>query len=115
MKKVGILNCSNTTQDFNCSASLCLKDVQHNKGKFENYNEDVELAGIISCDGCPTAIGPEKILKKIDALVCAGAEAIHFSSCVDALFPFKKKYEPLTYTRFSRFDIVIHTHFSPIF
>ena len=110
MKKVGILNCSNTTQELNCSASMCIMSANSGLGKFENHNDEVQLIGIASCAGCPTAVAPEKIFRKIEALQTVGAEAIHFSTCVETLCPFKNKYKSVIEEKFPEIEILIGTH-----
>ena len=67
MARIGILTCSNTTQDVACSSFGCLKDVNNNTGEFERYREEggTELVGIINCAGCPTRLTPEKIIGEL--------------------------------------------------
>jgi predicted metal-binding protein len=56
MARIGIINCSNCTQDTNCASVVCLADMRKRKGLFEQYAKEdtLELIGIISCAGCPT-------------------------------------------------------------
>lgn len=112
MPRIGILTCSNATQDLGCSSVSCLHDLRKRKGAFERYKNDekLDLIGIINCSGCPTLAGPEKLLKRIRSLVEFKVNAIHFSYCMDALCPFKNKYKSLLEDKFPDIEIVIGTH-----
>ncbi len=56
MARIGILTCSNCTQDSNCASVVCLGDMRRRRGFFEPYPQDepLDLIGIINCAGCPT-------------------------------------------------------------
>lgn len=112
MKKIGILTCTNTTQDLGCSSFKCLEDIYQNGGEFKRYETQggTQLAGIINCAGCPTAVAPEKLLGRVRSLANIGVEAIHLSACMMALCPFKNKYIKLLETEFPQIDIVKGTH-----
>jgi len=112
MARIGILTCSNATQDLGCSSVSCLRDMRKRKGAFERYKdiEQLELIGIINCSGCPTLTGPEKLLGRIRALTEFRVDAIHFTYCMDALCPFKNKYKALLEKEFPDIEIVIGTH-----
>lgn len=116
MARIGILTCSNATQDLGCSSVSCLRDLRKRKGAFARYREDeqLDLIGIINCSGCPTLAGPEKLLNRIRALTEFRIEAIHFTYCMDALCPFKNKYRALLEQEFPEIKIVIGTHESHI-
>ena len=43
MKKVGILTCSNTTQDLGCSSFKCLESVYSNGGEFKRHEEHAAI------------------------------------------------------------------------
>jgi predicted metal-binding protein len=94
MARIGILTCSNCTQDLNCASVVCLGDLRKRKGLFADYKkeEPLTLIGIINCAGCPTLATPEKILKRVNALAGYRLDALHFSYCMTALCPFLKKY-----------------------
>ncbi len=66
MARIGILDCSNCTQDTNCAAVVCLGDMRKRRVFFERYQNDekLDLIGITNCSGCPTLTAPEKILKE---------------------------------------------------
>ena len=112
MAKIGILTCSNATQDLGCSSVSCLADFRKRKGTFAEYsdNEKLTLAGIINCPGCPTLTGPDKLLQRIRALTEFGVDTIHFSYCMKALCPFKEKYREAVEQAFPKIRIVIGTH-----
>jgi predicted metal-binding protein len=46
------------------------------------------LVGIISCGGCPTAIGADRVWQKVKALKEYGIEALHLTSCLVQVCPF---------------------------
>ena len=56
MARIGILTCSNCTQDSNCASVVCLADMRKRRGFFASYphDEPLDLIGIINCAGCPT-------------------------------------------------------------
>ncbi len=112
MARIGILTCSNATQDMGCSSVSCLHDMRKRKGAFERYKKDenIDLVGIINCAGCPTLAGPEKLLSRIRSLTEFRIDAIHFTYCIDALCPFKGKYKSLLESEFPNIEIVLGTH-----
>ena len=112
MAKIGILTCSNCTQDTNCASVVCLGDMRKRRGLFEKYKDEekLELIGIINCAGCPTLAAPEKILKRVKALAEYRLDALHFSYCMTALCPFLKKYEKAIKENYPELTIVHGTH-----
>lgn len=112
MARIGILTCSNATQDLGCSSVSCLADLRKRRGSFADYPaaEPLDLVGIISCPGCPTLTGPEKLLKRIKALTGFRIDAIHFTYCMKALCPFKEKYKAALEREYPAIRIVIGTH-----
>lgn len=112
MARIGILTCSNATQDLGCSSASCLADLRKRRGTFADYPADqpLDLVGIINCPGCPTLTGPDKLLQRIKALTEFRVDAIHLSYCVKALCPFKEKYEKTLKEAFPGIKIVIGTH-----
>jgi predicted metal-binding protein len=112
MARIGILTCSNCTQDTNCAAVVCLGDMRKRRGFFERYQDDekLDLIGIISCAGCPTLAAPEKILKRVKALAEYRLDALHISYCMAALCPFLKKYQAVIAEAFPDLEIVLGTH-----
>ncbi len=112
MTRIGILTCSNATQDLGCSSASCLADLRKRKGAFADYPPDqpLDLVGIINCPGCPTLTGPDKLLQRIRGLIDFRVEAVHLSYCVKTLCPFTKQYEKALQERFPDLKIVIGTH-----
>jgi len=112
MARIGILTCSNATQDLGCSSSSCLADLRKRRGTFATYPaaEPLNLVGIINCPGCPTLTGPDKLLQRIKALTEFRAGSIHFANCVKSLCPFKEKYRSAIESSFPNITIVIGTH-----
>lgn len=112
MAKIGILTCSNATQDLGCSSASCLADFRKRKGSFAAYpaDEKITLAGIINCPGCPTLTGADKLLGRIRGLTEFGVEVIHFSYCIKALCPFKEKYRSALAEAFPHLKVVMGTH-----
>lgn len=112
MARIGMLTCSNATQDLGCSSASCLADFRKRRGAFEDYpkNEPLDLVGIINCPGCPTLTGADKLLQRIRALTEFRVDAIHFTYCMKALCPFKEKYKSALEKAFPNIKIVIGTH-----
>ena len=112
MARIGILTCSNATQDLGCSSVSCLADLRKRRGTFSEYpaNEPLDLIGIINCPGCPTLTGPDKLLTRIRALTDFKVDAIHFSYCVKALCPFRETYKQALEKDFQKIKVVIGTH-----
>lgn len=112
MARIGILTCSNATQDLGCSSTSCLADIRKRKGAFVNYppDERLDLVGIINCPGCPTLIGPEKLLQRIKAITEFKVQAIHLSYCILALCPFKAKYLEALKATYPEISFVAGTH-----
>ncbi len=115
IKKIGTLTYPNPTQDVACSSFLCLKGVNESEGGFACYKAErgVQLAGIINCSGCPTAVVPEKLLGRVRSLTELGVDAIHLSACMLALCPFKNKYLKILRERFPGIEFVEGTHRGP--
>lgn len=112
MARIGLLTCSNATQDLGCSSVSCLSDLRKRKGAFAEYprDEPLDLVGILNCPGCPTLTGPDKLLQRIKGLTEFNVDAIHFAFCVKALCPFKEKYKQALEETFADINIVVGTH-----
>ncbi|MDA8432425.1 MAG: CGGC domain-containing protein [Nitrospiraceae bacterium] len=112
MARIGILTCSNATQDLGCSSVSCLADFRKRRGAFADYpqEEKLTLTGIINCPGCPTLAGPSKLLGRIRALTEFRVDAIHFSYCMKALCPFREQYRKALAETFPEIRVVIGTH-----
>lgn len=112
MARIGILTCSNCTQDMNCASIVCLGDMRKRKGFFDRYPKDepLDLIGIINCAGCPTIAAPEKILRRVRALADFQLDALHLSYCMVAICPFVKKYQRVIEAHYPDLEIVPGTH-----
>lgn len=112
MPRIGILTCSNATQELGCSSASCLADLRKRKGAFAGYQAEkpLDLVGIISCPGCPTLTGPDKLLGRIRALTEFRVDVIHFANCIKALCPFKQQYEKALNEAFPAVSVVVGTH-----
>ena len=112
MARIGILTCSNCTQETNCAAVVCLGDMRKRRGFFERYRDEekLDLIGIINCAGCPTLAAPEKILKRVKALAEYRLDALHVSYCMTALCPFLKKYQAVIRENYPGLEIIPGTH-----
>ena len=112
MARIGILTCSNCTQDANCASVVCLGDMRKRRGFFERYAEDepLDLIGIINCSGCPTVAAPKKILKRVKALAEYRIDALHLSFCMTALCPFLKQYQKVIQNAYPDLELVLGTH-----
>jgi predicted metal-binding protein len=112
MARIGIINCANCTQEANCAAVVCLRDLRKRRGFFDRYpqEEPLDLIGIISCAGCPTLAAPEKILRRVGALAKFRIEALHFSFCMTAVCPFLKKYMQVIARQYPELELVLGTH-----
>ncbi len=112
MARIGIITCSNMTNDLACSSFKCLEDSHDNKGSFARYagQGGAQVVGIISCSGCPTLIAPGKIVRRVRTLVASGVDAIHFANCVEKICPFRKKYMSILEEEFPETQFVNGTH-----
>lgn len=112
MARIGILTCSNATQDLGCSSVSCIADLRKRRGTFAEYpaDERLDLVGIINCPGCPTLAGPDKLLQRIQALTEFRVDVIHFSNCVKAFCPFREQYRSALEQQYPAIRIVIGTH-----
>ncbi len=105
--KIGILTCTNTTQNLDCSSSGCLRAFNDGTGAFAAHgDEEIEIAGVINCAGCPTVMAPKKILRRIGVLNEVGVERLHMSSCVMNLCPFKKKYKAVIEEAYPNMQVI---------
>jgi predicted metal-binding protein len=112
MARIGILTCSNATQELGCCSASCLADFRKRRGTFAEYpaTEELVLVGIINCPGCPTLTGPDKLLQRIKSLTAFRLSAIHCSYCMKALCPFLKQYEKALTEAYPEIKIIIGTH-----
>jgi predicted metal-binding protein len=112
MPKVGILGCDATTRDMDCVMIGCFGNLRGRQGSFEQYaeNDPPELVGIIQCGGCPTAVGTDRIWQKVKALAEYGIEALHLSSCLVQVCPFKEEFVKTIKKEYPDIQVVEGTH-----
>ena len=112
MPKVGILGCDATTREMDCVMIGCFGNLRGRQGMFEQYPEDdpPELVGIISCGGCPTALGADRVWQKVKALKEYGIEALHLTSCLVQVCPFTAEFIKAIRTEYPDLQIVEGTH-----
>ncbi|MEW5953600.1 MAG: CGGC domain-containing protein [Bacillota bacterium] len=112
MARIGILTCSNCTQELDCASVVCLGDLRKRKGFFEEYStgKPLELVGIISCAGCPTVNAAQKILRRVRSIIEFRIDALHFSYCMTAVCPFKEKYAKIIQEAYPEVKLVMGTH-----
>jgi len=67
--------------------------------------------GLVTCDGCPSLAAPERIVKRVKGLVDLGVEAIHLSSCMMAVCPYRNKYLGILQEAFPEVSVVPGTHY----
>lgn len=110
--KIGIINCSNATQEMDCCSVSCLRDFNKRLGSFQHYQEadSLRLVGMISCAGCPTKFYPDKILKRVDSLIQFGVTHVHFSNCMTAFCPFLKTYSRTIKQKYPDIELINGTH-----
>ena len=79
---------------MDCVMIGCFGNLRGRQGSFEQYSEDdpPELIGIIHCGGCPTAVGADRVWQKVKALKEYGVEALHLTSCLVQVCPFKEEF-----------------------
>jgi len=112
MPKIGILGCDVTTRDMDCVMIGCFGNLRGRQGEFEQYSEadPPELVGIISCGGCPTAFGTERIWQKVKALKEYGIEAVHLTSCLVQVCPHKDDFVKTIQKEYPDIKVVEGTH-----
>jgi predicted metal-binding protein len=97
---------------MDCVMIGCFGNMRGRQGMFERYAEDdpPELVGIISCGGCPTAMGTQRIWQKVKALKEYGIEALHLTSCLTQVCPFVDEFVDAIRTEYPDLAIVEGTH-----
>ena len=90
----------------------CFGNLRGRQGSFEQYAEDdpPELVGIIHCGGCPTAVGTDRIWQKVKALTEYGVEALHLTSCLVQVCPFKEEFVKTIKKEYPDIKVVEGTH-----
>ncbi len=112
MAKIGILGCKSTTEDMDCVMIGCFGAMRGRDASFADYDPDesLDLTGVISCGGCPTAVASDRVWHKVQALVDYGIDSLHLTSCLIQLCPFKDKFVETIRADFPDLKIVEGTH-----
>jgi len=112
MARIGILTCRNATQGLGCPGVACMADFRKRRGAFAAYPADqpLDLIGVVTCPGCPTLVGADRIVPRVRGLAAFRADAIHFSNCIKALCPFREKYRQILEAAFPEVQFVLGTH-----
>ncbi|MEN8154388.1 MAG: CGGC domain-containing protein [Acidobacteriota bacterium] len=80
-KKIGIIICDRYKR---CAGGKCFRAMKNREGAFSIYkNEEIELVGYTSCDGCPGG----NIEYAGDEMVNNGAEVIHLATGLVVGYP----------------------------
>jgi len=66
--------------------------------------------GVIHCGGCPTAVGSDRIWQKVRALVDYGIDALHLTSCLVQICPFKDAFLETIHREYPDLKVVEGTH-----
>ena len=74
--KAGLIRCMQT-EDM-CPSTTCFKVMNTKKSAFEGIDEDIELAGVNTCGGCPG----KKAVTRAAEMVKRGADTIVLASCI---------------------------------
>ena len=81
MKKLGIIICDRWRR---CAGGKCFRALENREGAFSRYrDEDVELAGYTTCDGCPggnVEYAPAEMKRN-------GVEVVHLATGVLVGYP----------------------------
>jgi len=105
-KKIGIIICDRYRR---CAGGKCLRAMRNREGAFTIYaDEEVELVGYTSCDGCPGG----NIEYAGEEMVKNGAEVIHLATGLVVGYPPCPHIEPFKAFLAKRFgvEVVVGTH-----
>jgi predicted metal-binding protein len=106
VKKVGIIICNRYRT---CAGGKCLRALRNREGAFARYkDEDVELVGFTSCDGCPggnVEYAPAEMKRN-------GAEVIHLATGLVVGYPPCPRIEAFSDFISAKYglEVVIGTH-----
>ena len=112
MARIGILTCSNATQELGCSSVSCLDRFQEEERDLLRLSRrwEIDAGGYYQLPRCPTFTGPDKLLQRIRALTDFRVDTIHFTYCMKELCSFKEKYKLTLEEAFPNIKIVVGTH-----
>ncbi len=78
---IGIIICDRYRR---CAGGKCFRSLRNREGAFERYrNEEVEVAGYTTCDGCPGG----NIEYAVEEMIGNGAEVIHLATGLIVGYP----------------------------
>jgi len=106
-KKIGIIICDRYRR---CAGGKCLRSLKNREGAFSIYadDEDVELVGYTTCDGCPGG----NVEYAGDEMVKNGAQVIHLATGLVVGYPpcpYIEDFQVFLETRYG-VDVVVGTH-----
>jgi predicted metal-binding protein len=104
--KIGIIICHRYRT---CAGGKCLRSLKNREGAFSIYeNEDVELVGYTTCNGCPGG----NIEYAGDEMVKNGAQVIHLATGMLVGYPPCPYFESFKSFLENRYDVkvVLGTH-----
>jgi len=106
-KKIGIIICDRYRR---CAGGKCLRSLRNREGAFSIYpaDEDVELVGYTSCDGCPGG----NVEYAGDEMVKNGADVIHLATGLVVGYPpcpYIEDFRTYLETRYG-VEVVVGTH-----
>ena len=79
--KIGIIICDRYRR---CAGGKCFRSIRNKEGAFSRYqDQDVELVGYTSCDGCPGG----NIEYAVEEMKANGAEVIHLATGLVVGYP----------------------------
>ena len=79
--RIGIIICDRYRR---CAGGKCFRSLRNREGAFSRYqNQEVELVGYTSCDGCPGG----NIEYAVDEMKKNGVTAIHFATGLIVGYP----------------------------
>ena len=106
MKKLGIIICDRWRR---CAGGKCFRALENREGAFSRYrNEEVELVGYTTCDGCPggnVEYAPAEMKKN-------GAEVVHLATGLLVGYPpcpYIEDFRRFIETRYGM-EVVLGTH-----
>lgn len=84
MRKIGIITCIKSNDV--CTRAGCLKAFHKRTDTFSVYDEDTELAVLMTCNGCASdnPMKPEEdpgLKEKLERLTTEGIEVMHAGAC----------------------------------
>lgn len=84
MKKIGILTCARSNDV--CTRAGCLKSFHSRRDYFSGYDENTQLAVLMTCNGCemdtpPVPAEDTGMREKLDRLELEEVSVMHIGAC----------------------------------